>query len=311
MLLRQLRARLLSSRVRRAPQGASRRRPRLALERLESRDTPTVTFNPIQDFTVPGGKDLFVPLSATDSAGQAINYTASSTNTAVTATVLSGGTFIDLRVTGTKGDRTAFEGDLVLRLFDDIAPLAAARIVSLVNSGCYNGKNFHRVVDGFMAQGGSVNGDGTGNTGQGTFSDEFNSAVTFVSPGLLALANSGDDTNDSQFFIVDTDLSLSQYPQHLNFNHTIFGQIVGGFDIFADIMGTQVQAQPGGEISLPVHPVTIKTATVIPDNHDGVLRISDATGFAGSTTIKVTATSPDGPVERSFAVQVVADTVND
>src|SRR5262249_19600204 len=137
------------------------------------------------------------------------------------------------------------------------------------------------------------------------------SRVTFVSPGLLAMANSGDDTNDSQFFIVDTDLSLAQYPQNLNFNHTIFGQLVSGFDIFADIMGTQVEAAPGGEVSKPVNPITITTASVINDNHDSVLRIADAASFTGTSAITVTASSPDGPVQRTFSVNVVPDTNND
>ena len=88
MLLRQLRARWFSTFVWRSSRGGAGRRPRLALERLESRDTPTVTFNPIQNFTVPGGKDLFVPLIATDSGGQAVTYQANSSNSAVTATVL-------------------------------------------------------------------------------------------------------------------------------------------------------------------------------------------------------------------------------
>src|SRR5262249_47671419 len=151
-----------------------------------------------------------------------------------------------------------------------------------------------------VAQGGSLNGDGTGNTALGTFADEFNSRVTFVSPGLLAMANSGDDTNDSQFFIVDTDLSLPQYPQNLNFNHTIFGQLVSGFDIFPDIMGAQVGPQPSGEVSKPVNPITIKTASVINVNHDGVLRIADAPGFTGTSAVTVTASSPGGPVRRTF-----------
>ena len=72
----------------------------------------------------------------------------------------------------------------------------------------------------------------------GTFNDEFNSRVTFVSPGLLALANRGDDTNDTGFFITDTKAGDQQH-QDLNFNYTIFGQLVSGFDIYQDIMGTK------------------------------------------------------------------------
>ena len=108
----------------------------------------------------------------------------------MTATVVTGGQSLVLNLTEKDSGGNTFTGDIVVRLFGDIAPNAVARIVSLANSNFYNGKKFHRVVEDFMAQGGSVNGDGTGSTGQGTFADEFNAKVAFVSPGLLAMANS-------------------------------------------------------------------------------------------------------------------------
>ncbi len=215
------------------------------------RDVPSVTIQSINDQSFPGGKDLLVPLSGTDTAGQAITYTVTSSNPSVAATVESTGTTIDLNVSGTKGDGTSFAGDIVIRLFDSLAPNAVSHIISLVNSGFYTNNNFHRVIDNFMAQGGSLNGDGTGNSPLGTIDDEFDSHTTFVSGGLVALANAGDDTSDSQFFITDTDLSLAQMPQHLNFNYTIVGQVVGGFDIYSDIMSAagdgSVGAEPRGE----------------------------------------------------------------
>src|SRR5712691_8714804 len=115
MRLQQLRARLFSAFGRRPARRRIAPRTRLSLQQLESRDTPSVTFDPIGDFSVPGGKDLFVPLSAVDSGGQAVTYTANTNNGAVVATLLSGGTFIDLHVTGTKGGGTSCDSDLVLR----------------------------------------------------------------------------------------------------------------------------------------------------------------------------------------------------
>jgi cyclophilin family peptidyl-prolyl cis-trans isomerase len=282
------------------------------LERLDDRVVPAITFDPISNFTFPGGKDLFVPLTASD-GGQAINYTAQSLNSSITATLETSTTTIKFTVSGKDKDGNSFTGDISLRLFSDIAPLATARITQLVNSGYYNGKLFHRVIEDFMAQGGSLNGDGTGGSNLGSFDDEFNSSVTFVSPGLLAMANSGNDTNDAQFFIVDNDITLAQMPQHLNFKHTIFGQLVDGFDIFDKIMGTPVgpQSGAGSEVSKPLTNVVIQSAVVDATNTDGVLRIHSADGFVGSSQITVTATDVNGQVQQTFTVNSQADTIND
>lgn len=290
------------------------RHARLTCEPLESREVPSVTLNSINDQSFPGGKDLLVPLTGVDSAGQAITYSAASSNSSIGVSVISAGTTIDLNVSGTKGDGTSFAGDIIIRLFDNIAPNSVAHIVSLVNSAFYTNNNFHRVIDNFMAQGGSANGDGTGNSPLGPMNDEFDAHTTFVSEGLVALANAGDDTADSQFFITDTDLSLAQMAQHLNFNYTIIGQLIGGFDIFADIMSTQVTAQSpqNPEVSKPVNPVTINSASVISDDHDAVLRISAPANFSGTSNITITAnTTSDGSAQQSFNVTSVVDTIND
>ena len=132
------------------------------------------------------------------------------------------------------------------------------------------------------------------------FDDEFNSKVTFVSPGLIAMANAGSDTQDSQFFITDPDISFAQQPQNLNFHYTIFGQLVSGFATFDKIMGTPVGAQSASnpELSKPLTNVVINTATIIDDGHDGVLRISAPDSFRGTDTITVTATGGTGGSAR-------------
>ena len=139
------------------------------------------------------------------------------------------------------------------------------------------------MLDGFVAQGGD---NGSGGTGQ-TIDDEFNPSLTFNSPGLLAMANRGDDTSDSQFFITAIDgagstnpIALANMPQFLNFNYSIFGQLVSGFDTFEKIMSTQVQLNnQTGETSQPVNPITITAAQLINDNHDGVLSVFRAGQF--------------------------------
>jgi len=279
--------------------------PDRQLECLESRQLLTVALSPLTSPDLPAGKTLYVPLTGVDSGSAAINYSVTSSNASVTASILSGGQSISMSVTGKDSQNNNFSGTLTFRLFETLSPDTTARIKQLVSSGFYDNLTFHRVINGFVAQGGDPNGDGTGGSGT-DFSDEFNTAGTFNSRGLLAMANSGDDTNDSQFFVVDTDLTLAQMPQHLNFDHSIFGILTSGFDTFNKIMSTPVNG------STPTNTVRITNADIITDNQNGVLVVNAPTGFTGASTIQVTATGGGNAQDiESFSVSVVADTVND
>jgi cyclophilin family peptidyl-prolyl cis-trans isomerase len=279
-------------------------RTRLAVEELECREVPA-NLQPINDFFTPNTKALYVPLSVTDANG-AVTYTATSTDARVHVEVITGGTTIKMTVTGKDAVGNDFTGDLTFRLFDSLAPITTARIITLVNQGFYNGLTFHRILNGFVAQGGDPDGDGTGGSGV-KIPDEFNTLLTFNSPGLLAMANSGDDTGDSQFFITDIDLLLADEPQHLNFNHTIFGQLVAGFDTFNKIMTTPVSGQNG----FPVDPVTIVSASVVTGDPNGVLRVTAPSTFTGSTSITVTPSDGGASTGRTFGVTFVVDARNE
>jgi peptidyl-prolyl cis-trans isomerase A (cyclophilin A) len=113
----------------------------------------------------------------------------------------------------------------------------------------YSGTIFHRVIDGFMIQGGDPLGTGTGNPGY-QFEDEI-TARTFDREGLLAMANAGPATNGSQFFIT------TSKPTYLNGKHTIFGEVVKGYEVVQAI--SKVQRGPGDR---PVQPVTIESITI-------------------------------------------------
>lgn len=279
--------------------------PDRQLECLESRQLLTVALSPLSAPELPAGKTLYVPLTGVDSGQAAVSYSVTSSNNSVTATILSGGQSISMTVTGKDSQGNDFSGTMTFRLFETLSPDTTARIKQLVNSGFYDNLTFHRIIDGFVAQGGDPNGDGTGGSGT-DFSDEFNTAATFNSRGLLAMANSGDDTNDSQFFIVDTDLSLAQMPQHLNFDHSVFGILTSGFDTFNKIMTTPKSG------STPTTAVRITNADIIDDTQNGVLVINAPTGFTGASTIEVTATGGGNAQDvESFSVSVVADTVNE
>ena len=114
-------------------------------------------------------------------------------------------------------------GEFVIQLYPDKAPITVNSFVFLASQGFYNGVTFHRVLEGFMAQGGDPTGTGMGGPGY-QFVNE-NSDLKFDKTGVVAMANAGPDTNGSQFFI-----TFSPQPQ-LNGGYTIFGQVISGMDL--------------------------------------------------------------------------------
>lgn len=119
------------------------------------------------------------------------------------------------------------KGDLMLELYPQDAPVTVNSFVTLARKGFYNGLTFHRVIPGFMAQGGDPTGTGSGGPGY-KFQDEFSSRTH--QEGSLSMANSGPNTNGSQFFICYA-------PQpHLNGKHTVFGQLTQGMDVLKQLV---------------------------------------------------------------------------
>lgn len=127
------------------------------------------------------------------------------------------------------------QGPVVIRLFPEIAPNTVHNFVELAKKGYYDGVIFHRVIKGFMIQGGDPTGTGMG--GQSIwgaeFADEFSSRARFDRPGLLAMANRGPATNGSQFFITTAPTPW------LNDKHTIFGEVIEGYGNIAKIESVQ------------------------------------------------------------------------
>ncbi|MFC1640503.1 peptidylprolyl isomerase [Patescibacteria group bacterium] len=145
------------------------------------------------------------------------------------------------------------KGKIVIDLFPKNAPLTVEKFKTLINDGFYNGLTFHRVVQDFVVQGGDPSGDGTGGPGY-EFEDEINAKSLGLKPnqiksleeegysfrddikskkmlpGMLAMANSGPNTNGSQFFIV-----LGKPQPHLNGRHTVFGKVRKGMDVVEKI----------------------------------------------------------------------------
>jgi cyclophilin family peptidyl-prolyl cis-trans isomerase len=144
---------------------------------------------------------------------------------------------------------TTSEGEIVLELFDDDAPKTVENFRKLAADGFYDGLIFHRVIRGFMLQGGCPEGTGTGGPGY-KFDDEINSHL--IVRGALAMANAGPNTNGSQFFIVTADAC-----SWLDGKHTVFGEVKDGMDVVDKLDGV---ATDGGD--RPTDPVGIVTVAI-------------------------------------------------
>jgi peptidyl-prolyl cis-trans isomerase A (cyclophilin A) len=158
-------------------------------------------------------------------------------------------------------------GDIVIQLFPNHAPTTVENFVGLAdgtkqwtdpktrqpsNERFYDGLVFHRVIDGFMIQGGCPNGDGRGGPGY-QFKDEFHPELSFSKPYLLAMANSGPGTNGSQFFI-----TVAPTP-HLNRRHTIFGEVA---DAPSREVVDAIATAPTGRQDRPVDDVVIESVEI-------------------------------------------------
>ncbi|MSU60598.1 MAG: peptidylprolyl isomerase [Candidatus Staskawiczbacteria bacterium] len=144
-------------------------------------------------------------------------------------------------------------GDIAFQTYNNDAPNTVKNFVTLAEKGFYNNVIFHRVIDGFMIQGGDPTGTGMGGPGY-QFADELNSSTDSYKQGykkgVVAMANSGPNTNGSQFFIMVADKPLPN-------DYTIFGKVVSGQEV-ADAI-SKVQTSPGDK---PLSDVVIKEVVV-------------------------------------------------
>jgi peptidyl-prolyl cis-trans isomerase A (cyclophilin A) len=166
---------------------------------------------------------------------------------------------------GTYAKVVTTEGNFTIRLFDQEAPRTVENFVGLaegtkqwsdprtnqkVQQPYYNGTIFHRVIDGFMIQGGDPLGQGIGGPGY-NFADEFHPKLRHNKAGILSMANRGPNTNGGQFFI-----TLAPTP-HLDDRHAVFGEVVDGMDVISKIGKTKI-----GDRDRPVKDVVIQTVTI-------------------------------------------------
>lgn len=148
---------------------------------------------------------------------------------------------------------TTNQGDIVFETYDADAPKTVENFITLANKGFYNGVIFHRVISGFMIQGGDPTGTGTGGPGY-KFADELNPETESYKRGYVrgtvAMANAGPNTNGSQFFIMHQDYRLPN-------SYSIFGHVVSGQEVVDKIAATQTDAN-----DKPVTPVVMQSVKV-------------------------------------------------
>ena len=309
--------------------------------------------------TVPIGKTLVLPVPCDDADGDVLTYTVTSSNARVFARLKTGNPHVKIHVhTDNDGSGSAYDGDLEFELFRSFAPETAASIAGYAQAGYYDNVTFHRIVPDFVIQGGDPAGTGSGqvyqldaqgrivyNT-QGSptvladynenykLPNEFSPELIFSGRGQLAMANSGygggfqytgnpryftanyDATNGTQFF-------MTLGPQRfLDFKHTIYGQLVRGFDTMTKLATVPTTSRvtsndpnnPNYHLpaldNRPNSDVKMTSVSVAPSRTDASLFV---TAIApGMSTLKVTATDSAGhSASRLIAVTAVADTTND
>lgn len=142
-------------------------------------------------------------------------------------------------------------GTIKIKLFTDKAPITTQNFIDLINQGFYNGIIFHRVIDGFVIQGGDPTGTGMGGSKK-IIPDEFGEGLKHSKAGILSMANAGPNTGTSQFFI-----TLAPEP-HLDGRHAVFGEVIEGMDVVYAIGKVKT-----GEGDRPLEDVKIITATIL------------------------------------------------
>ncbi|MEQ1859768.1 MAG: peptidylprolyl isomerase [Chthoniobacteraceae bacterium] len=288
---------------------------------------------------VPIGKALLLPITASDADGDRLTFTVSSDKPGVSVRVRTGHPKLKVSINhvgdGTAAD-PAFSGTLEFALLRDFTPITAGFIGGFAQGGYFDNQVFHRIADlnpsedadgSFIMQAGdplSTNPQTAGTGGPGfSFENELRAPLLFAGRGQLAMANSGfarlthpttfqsietyRATNGSQFFVTDGS------PRFLDFNHTIFGQLLRGWDTLDRMSkvprwpaGTGDPARPQDR---PIVDVKIGNSTVEPDFADALLIIS----ATAPVTANITVTASDGTTTVTlppFAVTAYKDTVN-
>jgi cyclophilin family peptidyl-prolyl cis-trans isomerase len=238
------------------------------------------------------GSPHLIALDAEDSSGSRLSYSVTSSGELVTAVLLEGNRSLRIEVAGF--------GELVFQLFDDKARRVTDHIVELADGGFYDGVIFHRVIDNFVIQGGDPTGTGSGGSPLGNFDDQYHADLQHNRTGLISMAKTIDDTNDSQFFITE------DAQRHLDFNHSIFGVLVEGEEVRERISGVAV-----GLSDRPVTNVVMEQVRSFVDEENAVLLLKAPEGATGAVDVTlVVRNERRQEARRTFRVNVTPDTID-
>ena len=239
--------------------------------------------------TLLGGSPLHIPLDGYDPGGGPLTYTVSSSDESLVSTTL---------VTGNPSWQIDVDGwgKMTFLLFGQRASRPTSRLIDLAQSDFYDSVTFHRIVNGFVIQGGDPTGTGSGGSQLGDFDDQFHEDLQHNRTGTLSYAKTSDDTNDSQFFITEG------ATRHLDGNHSVAGVLVEG-EKNREAISNNSTSNPRSVVMNSVDPFT--------DTENAVVMLAAAEGATGEADITVTATDSDGNTfTRSFHVHVQPDTSN-
>lgn len=283
--------------------------------------------------TVHCGKMLVIPVVVNDSDGDPLSYSVSTDQPFLHARIRTGHPVMKMRVkSASDGAGAPIDGTMEFALFRADVPDTSDFIAGFAQAPYYENVLFHRVIKGFVLQGGDPAGTGSGASPY-TLPHEFRSHLVYSGRGQLAMANSSGGysqsfpsygrsfqstnafgfpdgtteyitarttaTNGSQFFI-----TLGQ-PRHLDFKHTLFGQLLRGFEVMDKVANVPVNASDRPSVS-----VTMSELSVAPSATDAILLVSATS--VGTGTVTVTATDPGGnSVQKTYAIAADEDLVND
>lgn len=283
---------------------------------IKSFSAPSIDL--ISNVSIPAGKSLTLPITATSSNGRPLTYTVTSSTNRISVEVHTNNPFWKLSVVQAAPPnapgayQTPFRGtvatvtnvgDMTFMLFRDRAPKAVDVFQGLSMAGYYNSNTiFHRVIPGFMIQGGDPQTNGTGGP-VFRYDDEFHSRTIFSGSGQLALANSGKDTCGSQFYI-------TQGPQRfLDFGYTLFGQLLRGNNVLTSVINTSCNTNN----NRPFADVIITRASFVTNYTDTVITLTgtNLAGVAGLIRVIADDGTVGGRSTNSFIATTVADAVND
>lgn len=275
--------------------------------------------DPLPNVSIPAGKSLTIPVTASSPNGRPLTYTITSSTNRITVEQHTNNPFWKMSVVQAAPANApgAFQtwfrgglvtvtniGDMTFMLLRDRTPRTVDAISALTTSGFYNSNTiFHRVVlqPYFIIQGGDPNTNGSGGP-VFQYDDELHPRSLFTGTGQLGAANSGTDTSGSQFFITAS-------PQRgFDLRYTIFGQLIRGFNVMSNVINTPTNAN-----SRPLADVIITRASLVPNYTDTAITLTgtNLAGVAGTISVIADDGLPGGRTTNSFLATTATDTFND